>query len=221
MDFILDLSMCFRASAFSEADFSSLFSNSGSYFPFEISSIPCYWIFGFISFMSKHLLWILPFFVPQVMIEPYCNYFNAASISIRPRPPSFPEMYSLSTSALGCNILCMFKSLRVFVSIFFSSQIFQSIMPKLWCTTENAKLLTASILFLPLSSVLRINLTLLLYFFLIFSFILLWWIPSLSSTLRYLYSPSWSNYCISLSLSITIFPVEVSLPFLKLAMAIS
>ena len=39
MDFILDLSMCFRASAFSEADFSSLFSNSGSYFPFELGSI--------------------------------------------------------------------------------------------------------------------------------------------------------------------------------------
>ena len=39
LDFILDLNMCFRALAFPEADFSSLFSNSGSYFRFEISSI--------------------------------------------------------------------------------------------------------------------------------------------------------------------------------------
>ena len=68
-------------------------------------------------------------------------------------------MYSLSTSALGCNILCKFNSLRVFVSIFFSSEIFQSMMPKLYCTTGNARLLTASILFFPLSSVLRFNLS--------------------------------------------------------------
>ena len=66
--------------------------------------------------------------------------------------------------------------------------------------------------------VLTINLTLLLCFF-IFSFILLCWIPSLLSTPRYLFTPSWPNSCISVSLSITIFSVEVSLPFLKLALA--
>ena len=33
------------------------------YFPFELSSILSYWIFGFRSFMFKHLLWILPFFM--------------------------------------------------------------------------------------------------------------------------------------------------------------
>ena len=38
------------------------------YFPFEFSSILGYWIFGFRSFMIKHLLWILPFFVLQVLL---------------------------------------------------------------------------------------------------------------------------------------------------------
>ena len=150
--------------------------------------------------MFKHLLWILSFLVLQIVIKPYCcRVLNAVSTSIRPLPPSFLGMCSLSISALGCNILCMFNSLRVFVSIFFSSEIFQSMMPKLYCTTGTAKLLIASILFLPLSSVLRINVTLLLYSLLIYSFILLCWIPSLSSTPRYLYTPSWSNSCISVS----------------------
>ena len=34
------------------------------YFPFELSSILGCWIFYFRPFMLKHLLWILPFFVP-------------------------------------------------------------------------------------------------------------------------------------------------------------
>ena len=34
------------------------------YFPFELSSILECWIFYFRPFMLKHLLWILPFFVP-------------------------------------------------------------------------------------------------------------------------------------------------------------
>ena len=137
--------------------------------------------------MFKQLLWISPFFALQIMIKSCCCcfeccfYFNQA-------PSSIFGIYSLSTSALGCNILCIFNS--VFVSIFLSFQIFQSMMPKLYCTTGTARLLIASILFLPLSSVLRITLTLLLYSFHIFSFILLCWIPSLSSTPRYLYTPS-------------------------------
>ena len=63
----------------------------------------------------------------------------------------------------------MFHSLRVFVSIFFSSEIFQSVIQKLCCTIGTARLLTGSILFLLLSSILEINLTLLFYSFLIFS----------------------------------------------------
>lgn len=119
--------------------------------------------------MFKQLLWISPFFVLQIMIKSCCCcfeccfYFNQA-------PSSIFGIYSLSTSALGCNILCIFNS--VFVSIFLNFQIFQSMMPKLYCTTGTARLLIASILFLPLSSVLRIALTLLLYSFRIFSFII-------------------------------------------------
>ena len=94
--------------------------------------------------MFKQLLWISPFFVLQIIIKSYCCcfeccfYFNQA-------PSSIFGIYSLSTSALGCNILCIFNS--VFVSIFLSFQIFQSMMPKLYCTTGTARLLIASILF--------------------------------------------------------------------------
>ena len=90
-------------------------------------------------------------------------------------PPSFLGRYSLSTCASGCDLLCLFYSLLVFVSIFFSSEIFQSIIQKLYCTTGSARLFIAFILFLPFSSVRRINLTLLLYSFLILSFIVLYW----------------------------------------------
>ena len=102
--------------------------------------------------MFKHLLWILPFFVLQIVIEPYCYcfeccfYINQAPFSI------FSWDVQSSTSTLGCNIFCMFNSLRVFVSIFFTPKIFQSMMPKLYCTTGTARLLIASILFLPLNS---------------------------------------------------------------------
>ena len=127
---------------------------------------------------------------PRIRDRLHLHPFLAVSTSIRPLPPSFLGMYSLSISSFGCNILCIFNSLRVFVSIFLSYEIFQSMISKLCCTTRTARLLTASILFLPLSSVLRINLTLPRYSFLIFSFILLCWIPSLSSTPRYLYHDS-------------------------------
>ena len=93
--------------------------------------------------------------------------------SIRPLPPSFIRMYSLSTSALGCNISCMFNSLRVFVSIFFSSEIFLSMMPKLYCTTGTARLLTASILFLPVSSVLSQSYSPIIFFSRLFHFVML------------------------------------------------
>ena len=59
------------------------------YFPFElISGILGYWIFGCRLFMFKHLVWILPFFVLQIVIEPYCYcfeccfYINQAPFSI-------------------------------------------------------------------------------------------------------------------------------------------
>ena len=117
--------------------------------------------------MFKYLIWILPFFVLPIMIEPYCCFECCFYISQIPSiPPSFLGMYSLFTSALGCNILCMFSSLCVFVSIFFSSKIFQLMTQKLYRTSGTARLLIASILFLPLSLVLRINLTLPLYSFL-------------------------------------------------------
>ena len=85
--------------------------------------------------------------------------------------------------------------------------------------TWDCKTIDSFHLFLPLGSVLRINLTVLLYSFLVFSFILLCQIPSLLSTLRYLYTLSWSNSCISVFYSITMFPVQVSLPFLKVSLA--
>ena len=57
----------------------------------------------------------------------------------------------------------MYAQRCVFLSFFFSSEIFHSMMPKLYSTTWTARLLIASILLLPLGSVLRTNPTLLLY----------------------------------------------------------
>ena len=151
-----------------------------------VLSVNVFLIFLFDEFCLDRRTTVFPPIRGRLHLHP----FLAVSTSIRPLPSSFLGMYSLSISSFGCNILCMFNSSRVFVSIFLSYEIFQSMISKLCCTTRTARLLTASILFLPMSSVLRINLTLPRYSFLFFSFILLCWIPSLSSTPRYLYHDS-------------------------------
>ena len=65
MDLILDLNMCFWALAFSEAHSYSLFSNPG--IVTSLLNLVVFLdveFFYFRPFMLKHLLWILPFFVP-------------------------------------------------------------------------------------------------------------------------------------------------------------
>ena len=90
--------------------------------------------------MFKHLLWMFAFFV---LIGPYCCCFECFFYINKPLPPTFLGIYSLSISALGCNILCTFNNLHVFGSIFFNSEIFQSMMLKLYCTAGTARLLIA------------------------------------------------------------------------------
>ena len=77
INFKLDLNMCFVALAFSKADFilSVLKLSWHCYFPLGLSSILGYWN-GFRSFKFKHLLCILPIFVLQMVIKPYCCCFE-------------------------------------------------------------------------------------------------------------------------------------------------
>ena len=99
----------------------------------------------------------------QIVIDTYCCCFECCFYINQARyvPLSFLGMYNLCGPALEGNILWMFNSLGVLVLVLVS------MVPKLYCTTGTARLLIACILFLPLSSVLRINPTLLLYSFLI------------------------------------------------------
>ena len=219
-NFNLELNMCFVALAFSKADFifSVLKLSWHCYFPLGLSSILGYWN-GFRSFKFKHLLCILPIFVLQIVIKRYCCCFEGC-FYLNQTPSS---IFSRDLQPLH---ICFRVWHLVHVQRF---ECFCANLLQFWdfpvkdaCQnyiTGTARLLIASTLFLPLSSVLRINLTLLLYSFLIFSFILLCWIPSFSSTPRYLYTSSWSNSCTSVSSFITIFPVEASLPLSKLALA--
>ena len=137
--------------------------------------------------MFKHLLWILPFFVLLIAIEPYCCYLECCFYL----PPSFLGMYNLSTSALGCNILCMFNRLRVFVSIFFSSEIFQSCNDaKTIFYNWDCKDIDCFYFVSPIELSSKNQSYSPKVFLSYFSFILLCWIPSLSSTPRFLYIPS-------------------------------
>ena len=77
INFNLDLNKCFVALAFSKADFIFSVLKLGwyCYFPLGLSSILGYWN-GFRSFKFKHLLCILPIFVLQIVIKPYCCCFE-------------------------------------------------------------------------------------------------------------------------------------------------
>ena len=109
--------MCFRVLAFSEANLSSLLPNSGI-----VTSLLNFVAFLVIEFFtldrscSSTCFWILPFFVPQIIIEPCCFCFECCFYINR----AISSIFScLSTFTLGCSILCMLNSLHVFVSTFF------------------------------------------------------------------------------------------------------
>jgi len=67
-------------------------------------------------------------------------------------PPSFLFTYSLSMSALDDALYTLLVIFLVFLSIFFLSSIFQSIIPKLYLNTRPASAPIAVILFLAFSS---------------------------------------------------------------------
>ena len=83
-------------------------------FFFLVLFVVCFLACLFVVFVC---LFLVDLFISTVLWQEY------HSISSR-HLLKFPGMYSLSSSAIGCNILCIFNSLRVFVWIFFSSEIF-------------------------------------------------------------------------------------------------
>ena len=149
------------------SDLSSRFSNSGivtslvnllAFLVIEMLALDlsrsCTWIALLCASDSDRalllLFWML--FLPQS--DPSLHLFSGCT--------AFAHLLYHVTSC-ACSAVCVFLCQSSSVLRFYSQWCIK-------CATGTARLLIASILFLPLSSVLRINRTLLLYSFLIFQF---------------------------------------------------
>ena len=100
-------------------------------------------------------------------------------------PPSFLDTYSLLTSSLGCNALCMVISFLVLWSICLSSLVHFKMGPE-YLTRGTAKVFISLIRFLLHSFVLSSFLVFLRYSFLIFPFISTCLVVSASKMPKYL-----------------------------------
>ena len=106
---------------------------------------------------------------------------------VSPLPPSFLDIYSLSTSSLGCNALCSVISSLILWSIYLSSSLVYFKNGPEYLTRSIAQVFIPLIWFLQHSFVSSSFLVLLRYFFFIFSFISSCLMVSVSKIPKYLY----------------------------------
>ena len=109
-----------------------------------------------------------------------------SSMLASPLPPSFLDTYSLSTSSLGCNALCIVISFLVLWSICLSSSRVHLKKGPEYLTRGTAQIFIPLMRFLLLSFVSSSFLVLLSYSFWIFSFISACLMVSASKMPKYL-----------------------------------
>ena len=155
--------------------------------------LPIYFLFIVLLLV---LILLVLFLIAVISLPPgFCMWslsrridaLKLSSILGRPLPPSFIVIYSLSSSCLGCNALCMVISFLVLWSIRLSSSLFYFKNGPSISRVEITQVSISLIRCLVYSFVSNSFLIMLKYSFIVFSFISSYFLVSASSIPKYLW----------------------------------